>query len=267
MNSPTSASVEAEKGNPISESSRKSKDRMSEEGKKRKKSSGANAQNGTDTRGKSDSPAAEESEATEGTSSSAQPPKKKHSLKPRMEREAELLNPIKALQGQVGVLKHDLSKAKRIPQKAVLAHVESSPSNEVDADPGAFDNNVDPEDGESSTVTSRHGQTAPTTPNTSVMGIGNDRPINIHFNQNRRGSLEKAQFSSEQMQAFINELDGAYRSNRFVVSDTVLSLTAKASRDMITLDMLTQRLVTTDRKEDWQSWDAKRLMITALKRL
>ena len=51
------------------------------------------------------------------------------------------------------------------------------------------------------------------------MGIGIDRPINIYFNQNRRGSLEKAQLSSEQMQAFINELDGAYRSNRFVVSD------------------------------------------------
>ena len=220
MNSQTSASVEVEEGNPIPDSSRKFKDRMSEERKKRKKSSGANAQDGTDARGESDSPAAEEPEATEGTSSSAQPPKKKHSLKPRMEREAELLNAIKALQGQFDVLKHDLSKAKRIPQKAVLAHVESSPSDEggtvgmdeVDSDPGAFDNNVNPEDGKSSTVTSRHGQTAPTTPNTSVMGIGKDRLINIHFNQNRRGSLEKAQLSSEQMQAFINELDGAYRS-------------------------------------------------------
>lgn len=68
------------------------------------------------------------------------------------------------------------------------------------------------------------------------------------------------------MQAFIDELDGVYRSNRFVVNDTVLSLTAKAARDMITLDMLTQRLVTTDKKEDWQSWDAERL-IEALKRL
>ncbi len=81
-----------------------------------------------------------------------------------MEREAELLNTIKALQGQADVLKHDLSKAKRIPQKVVLAHVESSPSDEggtvgmdeVDSDPGAFDNNVNPEDGKSSTVTSRH---------------------------------------------------------------------------------------------------------------
>ena len=64
------------------------------------------------------------------------------------------------------------------------------------------------------------------------MGIGNDRPINIHLNQNHR-AVEKAQFSSKQMQAIY---------------------------------MLTQRLVTTDRKEDWQSWNAERL-ITALKRL
>jgi len=159
----------------------------------------------TDGRGESDSPAAEESEAGEGTSSSAQTQKKKRSLKPRMEREAELLNAIKALQGQVDVLKHDVVKAKRIPKKAALAHVESSQSDEggtvsldeVDSDLGAFDSNVNPEDGKSSTATSR--QAVPTTPNTSVMGIGNDRPINIHFNQNRRGSLEKAQFSSEQM--------------------------------------------------------------------
>ena len=60
-----------------------------------------------------------------------------------MEREAELLNAIKALQGQFDVLKHDLSKAKRIPKKAALAHVMSSSSDEggavamdeVDSDP------------------------------------------------------------------------------------------------------------------------------------
>jgi len=197
MNSPTSASVEAEEGNPNSESSRKSKDRMSEDRKKRKKSSGVNTQKDTDANGELDSPASDEIAANEGTSSSAPPPKKKLSLKPRMERKAELLNAIQALQGQVEVLKHDLSKAKRIPKKAALAPVESSSSDEggtvgmdeVDSDPGAFDNNVNPEDGKSSTVTSRHGQTVPTTPNTSVMGIGNDRPMNIHFNQNRRGTV------------------------------------------------------------------------------
>jgi len=47
-----------------------------------------------------------------------------------MKREAELLNAIMALQGQVDVLKHDLSKAKRIPKKAALAPVESSSSDE-----------------------------------------------------------------------------------------------------------------------------------------
>ena len=103
-----------------------------------------------------------------------------------MEREAELLNVIQALQGQVEVLQNDHSKAKRMPKKAALAPVELSSSDEggtvamddVDSDPGAFDNSVNLEDG------------------------------NIHFGQNRRGSLESAKFTAEQMQQFINELDG-----------------------------------------------------------
>ena len=103
---------------------------MSEDRKKRKKSSGVNTQEDTDANGELDSPAADELAANEGTSSSVPPPKKKLSLKPRMEREAELLNAIQALQGQVGVLKHDLSKVKRIPKKAALAPVESSSSDE-----------------------------------------------------------------------------------------------------------------------------------------
>ena len=109
-------------------------------GKKRKKSSGAYTQD--DAKGESDSPAADEPAATEGTSSSAPPPKKKQSLKSRMERKAELLNAIMALQGQVDVLKHDLSKAK----KAALAPVEWSSldesvtvgMDEVDSDHGAY---------------------------------------------------------------------------------------------------------------------------------
>ena len=56
---------------PISESSRKSKDRTSEDGKKRKKSSGANAQDDTDAKGASDSPTADEPTATEETFLSA----------------------------------------------------------------------------------------------------------------------------------------------------------------------------------------------------
>jgi hypothetical protein len=106
------------------------------------------------------------------------------SLKPRMEREAELLNVIQALQGQVEVLQNDHLKAKRMPKKAALAPVELSSSDEggtvamddVDSDPGAFDNSVNLEDG------------------------------NIHFGQNRRGSLDSAKFTAEQMQQFINEL-------------------------------------------------------------
>jgi hypothetical protein len=121
-NSPTSTSIEIEEGNPISDSSKKSTDRMSEE---RKKSSGANTQDDTDANCELDSPAVEEPAANEGTSSSAPPPKKRLSLKPRMEREAELLN--------VDGLKHDLSRAKRIPKKAALAPVESSSSNTLDS--------------------------------------------------------------------------------------------------------------------------------------
>ncbi len=69
-----------------------------------------------------------------------------------MEREAELLNAIQALQGRVEVLQNDLAKASRIPKKAALVAVESSSSDEggtvaledIDSDPGAFDYNVNP---------------------------------------------------------------------------------------------------------------------------
>ena len=64
----------SEKGNPISDSSRKSKDRTSEEKKKK-----ANIQDDSDAKGELDSPTADEPAATEGTSSSAPPPKKKQS--------------------------------------------------------------------------------------------------------------------------------------------------------------------------------------------
>ena len=247
---------------------------MSEDRKKRKKSSGVNTQEDTDANGELDSPAADELAANEGTSSSAPPPKKKLSLKPRMEREAELLNAIQALQGQVEMLKHDLSKAKRIPKKAALAPVESSSSDEggtvgmdeVDSDPGVFDNNVNPEDGKSSKMASRpQRRTAPATPNTSVMGITNDRMVNIHFGQNRRGSLDSAKFTAEQMQQFINELDGAYRSNRYVVKDTILYLTATAARNLITYDMLAHQMVTVATREESLSWGAERLMETLRK--
>ena len=46
-----------------------------------------------------------------------------------------------------------------------------------------------------------------------MLGISNDRMVNIHLNSNRRGSLDSATFTTEQMQQFINELDAAYRSH------------------------------------------------------
>jgi hypothetical protein len=75
--------------------------------------------------------------------------------------------------------------------------------------------------------------------------------VNIHLNANRRGSLDNAAFTSDQMQQFINELDAANRSNRFVVGDTVLNLTAQAARDLITCDMLAHKHVAPNEKESW----------------
>ena len=44
----------------------------------------------------------------------------------------------------------------------------------------------------------------------------NDRMVNIHLNAIRRGSLDSATFTADQMQQFINELEAAHRSNRYV---------------------------------------------------
>jgi hypothetical protein len=56
------------------------------------------------------------------------------------------------------------------------------------------------------------------------------------------------------MQVFIYELDGAYHFNQFVVTDMILILSL---RDLI--GMLAQRMSTSGKKQDWQSWDALRL--------
>ena len=89
--------------------------------------------------------------------------------------------------------------------------------------------------------------------------------INIHFGQNRRGSLDSAKFTADQMQQFINELDGAYRSKRYVVKDTILYLTATAVRNLITYDMLAHQMVTVATREESLSWGAERLMETLRK--
>ena len=70
-----------------------------------------------------------------------------------------------------------------------------------------------------------------TTPFNSVLGVGGEKGVvNIHVDPNKRKSLDKAAFSSADMHQFINELEGAHRSNRFVTRDTVLSLVAEAAR-------------------------------------
>jgi len=67
------------------------------------------------------------------------------------------------------------------------------------------------------------------------------------------------------MQQFINELDGAYRSNRYVVKDTIMYLTATAARNLITYDMLAHQMVTVATREEWLRWDAERLVETLRK--
>jgi len=100
-------------------------------------------------------------------------------------------------------------------------------------------------------------QPPPTSPSTSVLGV---------VDPNKRKSLDKAAFSSAEMHQFINELEGAHRSNRFVTKDTVLSLVAEAARNLIAIDMVTQGLTLPNARDAWQGWQAERL-IQSLRRL
>jgi len=68
------------------------------------------------------------------------------------------------------------------------------------------------------------------------------------------------------MHQFINELDGAHRSNRFVTRDTVISLVAEAARNLIAIDMVTQGLTSPTARDAWQDWEAEKL-IQSLRRL
>jgi len=73
-----------------------------------------------------------------------------------------------------------------------------------------------------------------------VLGVGGEKGIvNIHVDPNKRKSLEKAAFSSDDMHQFINELEGAH-SNRFVTKVIVLSLVVEAARNLIAIDRVTQ---------------------------
>jgi len=73
-----------------------------------------------------------------------------------------------------------------------------------------------------------------------VLGVGGEKGIVIiYVDPNKRKSLEKAAFSSDDMHQFINELKGAH-SNRFVTKDTVLPLVVEAARNLIAIYLVTQ---------------------------
>jgi len=94
-----------------------------------------------------------------------------------------------------------------------------------------------------------------------VLGVGGEKGVvNIHVDLSKRKSLDKAAFSSADMHQFINELEGAHRSNRFVIRDTVLSLVAEAARTLIAIDMMTQGLTSPTARDAWQDWEAERLI-------
>ena len=67
-------------------------------------------------------------------------------------------------------------------------------------------------------------------------------------------------FTSKQTQQFINELDAANRSHRYVTGDTVLNLTAQAARDLITYDMLAHKYVAPNERESWINVAAPKLV-------
>ena len=148
-----------------------------------------------------------------------------------------------------------MEKAKRIRKKDKPAPHESSSEeendddtlglNDHDSDPDEFDNNVNPEDDKSTLGDGRQvrGKRSLSTPSTGVLGISNDRMINIHLKSNRRGSLDSATFTAENMQQFINELDAAPPLPTICRGRYDLNLTALAARDMITIDMLAQKFV------------------------
>jgi hypothetical protein len=134
---------------------------------------------------------------------------------------------INSLTREVENLKAALEKAQRIRRKDPPIPPASSSDEENASFVDAFDYNVDPRDNTSSPTT---GRKQPPTPFTSVLGVGGEKGVvDIHVDPSKRKSLDKAAFSSADMHQFINELEGAHRSNQFVIKDTVLSLVAEAA--------------------------------------
>ena len=174
-----------------------SNDKSSAEKKKGKKRSRDQTQVATEAKGAVDSQSVDEPEATEGTSSSASTSKK------------WTKSAINHLQAENEKLKQALVEAKRIRKKDKPAYHEPSSEEEIDggtlglndhdSDHDGFDNNVNPEDDKSTVGGGRSGreQRSPSTPSTGVLGVSNERMVNIHLNANRRGSLDNAAFTSD----------------------------------------------------------------------
>ena len=151
-----------------SDSSKVSNDRSSAEEKKGKKRPRGRTQIDTEAKGEVDSQSDTELTANEGTSSSAS------------------LSSKKASSPALGV-------AQRIRKKDKMAPVEPDSSeeenggdtvgiNENDSNLEGFDINVNPDDDKFTLGNSRSvWQRSPPTLNTGVMGISNDRMVNIHL--------------------------------------------------------------------------------------
>ena len=62
------------------------------------------------------------------------------------------------------------------------------------------------------------------------------------------------------MTTFVNELENASRGGRFIPTDTVLTLTAKAARSMISMELVAVGEVSEDSPDVWVKWGAPRLI-------
>ena len=125
-NSPTSTSIEVEEGNPISDSSKNPRTECPRRGRRGRSRPGLTPSTTPTPTVSWTAQLPTNPRQTKGLLHRLHHLRRNYPSYPvwRMEREAELLNAIQALQGQVDGLKHDLSRAKLIPKKAALAPVE-----------------------------------------------------------------------------------------------------------------------------------------------
>ena len=174
MSSSNPTSVEEGKETANSDPVEVSNDRSSAEKKKGKKRARDQTQVATEAKGEVDGQSVDEPEATEGTASSAPPPSKRWTKSAIIYLQAEnekLRNALEAAQrilfGGGEWWWHSRSQRPRLRSRRVRQQVHLL------------------------------GRSI-STPSTGVLGISNDRMVNIHLNSNRRGSLDSATFTSEQ---------------------------------------------------------------------